>query len=450
MRPVSRRTFGAVVGAAAVGTAASGCGLISGGSSGDAGATKSSSADPSARTTLRVWDAQTGSGAAQLVDLNRRFMQTYPNVVIDRVPKAYDAITAHLPAAAGRADGPDVVQVNQGRADMGALVGKRLLAELDGYEKAYQWAKRCPAALRALNSFGPGGTTFGAGSVYGVSQTVELVGIYYNPKVLTRLDVAVPSTWQGWLAAMAVIRKAGTLPQLLGNKDQYPATYLFAMAQDQAIGATAAKDLVFGRKGDFGSPATVGAAELIGKWVAAGFVPSNADSITYRQAIAGFGAGNSAFLVGNSLDQADIATASGGRARFMLPPPATAKGKPVTSGGQGLAWSITARSPHADVAAAYLDYLTSTDAAAVLAKAGAVPIAVPDVQPAAGTLAGDIAAGWAQLARADSLVPYLDFATPTFYPTASTALGHLLDGTASPAQAVQAMQADYDGFVKPG
>jgi raffinose/stachyose/melibiose transport system substrate-binding protein len=47
----------------------------------------------------------------------------------------------------------------------------------------------------------------------------------------------------------------------------------------------------------------------------------------------------------------------------------------------------------------------------------------------------------------DGLVPYLDWATPTFYDTIAAALQEMLGGQITPEEYLQRLQDDYSAFV---
>jgi raffinose/stachyose/melibiose transport system substrate-binding protein len=55
-------------------------------------------------------------------------------------------------------------------------------------------------------------------------------------------------------------------------------------------------------------------------------------------------------------------------------------------------------------------------------------------------------AGWSKLSNADGLVPYLDYSTPTFYDTITSALQKLIGGQTTPQQFADTLQADYTQF----
>jgi len=130
-----------------------------------------------------------------------------------------------------------------------------------------------------------------------------------------------------------------------------------------------------------------------------------------------------------------------------VPPPSSAGGSPETTGGESLALSVTSKSKHADVAAAYINFLTDEHAATVMQQTGNLP-AVPSSNAAsqAKGVDADMIAGWQKLSDANGLVPYLDYSTPTFYDTLTAALQRLIGGQSTPQQFTQTLQNDYQKF----
>ena len=58
----------------------------------------------------------------------------------------------------------------------------------------------------------------------------------------------------------------------------------------------------------------------------------------------------------------------------------------------------------------------------------------------------DIFEAWRTLADADGLVPYLDYATPTFYDTITAQVQQLMAGRTSPDDFTGALQGDFEKF----
>jgi raffinose/stachyose/melibiose transport system substrate-binding protein len=133
---------------------------------------------------------------------------------------------------------------------------------------------------------------------------------------------------------------------------------------------------------------------------------------------------------------------------FMLMPGAEAGADPVSLGGESLAFAVTSKSDHADVGAAYIDFLTNSDAAKVLAETGNLPAMPVDEAAIPKGLSADVFAAWGKLAESDGLIPYLDYATPTFFDDISAAIQELLAGKVDPAQFISGVQGKYQAFTE--
>jgi raffinose/stachyose/melibiose transport system substrate-binding protein len=403
------------------------------------------------KVTLNVWDQEVRGGQnAEITQLNKEFMAKYPNVTIKRNSKSFTNLKDTLKLALSGKNPPDVVEANQGYPDMGAFVKAGFLQPLDSYSQKYNWAARYPKTLLDLNSFGANGTAFGSGTLYGISQTGEIVGIYYNKQKLSQLGIKPPATWADFEAALGKIKNAGQLPIAFGNKDQWPAIHEFGILQGQLAGKDAVRNLVFGKPGaTWTSPPNLQAATKLATWARNGYLSPGTNGLGYDEAAAQFAKGKGVFLITGTWEAADLQPTMKNNLGFMLPPPATAGGSPVTTGGQGLAWSITAKSKHADVAASYLDFITDAHAADVMTQTGNLPATQPaSAKPPAGTALADIFAAWKTISEADGEVPYLDYSTPSFYDTLTANLQKLLGGKQSPKDLLATLQGDYSDFQK--
>jgi raffinose/stachyose/melibiose transport system substrate-binding protein len=401
------------------------------------------------KITLTEWDQNTGTtgiGLAQ-VELNNAFMKKYPNVKIVRNDQSFADLKTTLKLALSSNNPPDVVQANQGYPDMGAFVAADLLQPVDKWAALYGWKTRFPSALLDLNSFSADGKTFDSGNLYGVSQTGEIVGVYYNKKILSALGVAVPKTLDDFTAAMKAVKAKGKLPLEYGDSSKSPGIHLMGIVQAALAGATEVRNLVFDRGGAKWTDATtLKSAEVMQGWAKANYLTSGFNGKSDDDALADFGKGSAAFYVSGTWQLASLSTALGTDVGFLVL--SGVGGKSVTQGGEGLAWAMTSKTKNPDVAAAYIDFITNAAASTVLADTGNLPAVPPaSYKPKAGTLAADILTEWNTISSTDGLVPYLDYATTTFYNTLSAGMQELLAGQQSPAQFTQALQADYAAFT---
>ncbi|WP_078499870.1 extracellular solute-binding protein [Wenjunlia vitaminophila] len=445
----ARAVAGLALGAALLATA---CVPGTDGSNATRGGPGASTAIPdpagAGKVTLTVWDQEIRGGTnGAIKELNDEFQEKYPNVRIRRVVRSFDNLKTTLKLALSGNNPPDVVQANQGYPDMVAFVQAGLILPLDTYAGIYDWNTRYPGTLLNLNRVSADGSTFGTGRLYGISQTGEYIGLYYNKDVLRDAGLEPPRTWADFTASLPRLKQRGELPVQFGNLDQFPAIHTFGVLQDQ-FDADQARDTVLGRGDGFDNASTRRAAATIVDWTKRGYLAEGANGLGYDDAAKQFASGDGAYLLTGTWLLADLKKSMRDRLGFMPPPPATAEGPPVTTGGQGLAWSVTTGTKHPDVAAAYLDFITNEHAADVMTRHGVLP-AVPGraadrVSP--DTVDGQMIAGWKRLNAADGLVPYLDYATPTFYDTLSKNLQDVIGGKVSPDRLATTLDREYDAF----
>ncbi|GAA4686255.1 extracellular solute-binding protein [Frondihabitans cladoniiphilus] len=402
------------------------------------------------KITLTEWDQNTdgGSDTAQK-ELNAAFEKKYPNITIKRVSQSFSDLKTTLKLALSGNTPPDVVQANQGYPDMGAFVKGGLLRPMDDYAKLYDWTSYYPSSLLKLNTFSSDGKTWQTGNLYGVSQTGELVGVYYNKAILDQLGVSAPKTIDDLTVDMAKAKAAGILPLNYGNLEKSPGIHLYGVVQAAVAGATAVDDLVTAKSGSWTDKDNVTAAATIQGWVDKGYINAGSSGISRDASLASFGKGGSAFYVDGTWQQQTLESDMGKTAVGFTTLTPVGASAPVTEGGEGLAWAITSKSKHADAAAAYIDFITNAKAAQTLLDTGNLPAVLPTgYSPTSGTLAADIADQYTEISKASTVVPYLDYTTSTFYDTLTSGMQNLVGGQATPEQFTQSLQTDYEAFTK--
>jgi raffinose/stachyose/melibiose transport system substrate-binding protein len=400
--------------------------------------------------TLTIWDQEVRGGQNdEITQLNKEFQEKYPNVTIKRVAKSFTDLLNTVKLAVAGPNAPDIVEANQGRPIMGELVRAGLLLPLNDYADAYGWNDRYSSALLQLNSFSADGREFGSGNLYGLSQVGEIVGVYYNKEKLTALGLDVPATFDEFVAALDAAKAAGEVPIQFGNLDKWPGIHEFQAIQNDVADKQALRDFVFARTGAaFDTTQNTEAATMAQEWVDKGYFTPGFNGLGYDDAWPQFTDGKGVFLITGTWLSPDLEKAMGQNVGFFLVPPAEASAPPVALGGEGLPFVITAKSKNPDVAAAYLDFITNQHAAEVIVGTGGLPtFSLPNPDVPAGTSLADIFAAWKTLNDSDGIVPYLDYATPTFYDTITAAIQELFAKKATPDQFTEKVETDYSEFV---
>jgi raffinose/stachyose/melibiose transport system substrate-binding protein len=363
------------------------------------------------------------------------------------VSRSFEDLQATLRLAITDDEPPDVVQANNGRADMGAFVQADLLANLDPYLEAYGWAERYPESVLSYSSYTEDGVTFGEGSLWGLPQMGEVVGIYYNKALLTDLGLDVPVTWEDLDAAFATANDGGELPLQFGNLEAWPGIHLFGAAQSRYTPADQIRDLGFGRPGaEWTTEENLQAAQILIDWVDAGYVTPDFNGITPDDAWQAFARGEGVFMFGGTWLLADLINAMGDDVGFTVLLGAGSD-TPVATGGTSLPFAVTAASENADAAAAYIDYITSSDAMTVITDEGNLPIIEASQQQLSAPLQEEAFAAWDAVTGGDGLLPYLDYATPNSYDLLTAQVQALMAGETEPSEFLESLQAEYEGFV---
>jgi raffinose/stachyose/melibiose transport system substrate-binding protein len=423
------------------------------GSAGDSETPEGSSevnTDPTSlgEVTLTVWDQEVRGGqAAQIEALNAAFEQEYPNITIDRVSRSFEDLQATLRLAITDDEPPDVVQANNGRADMGAFVKAGLLANLDPYREAYGWAERYPESVLSYSSYTEDGATFGEGSLWGLPQMGEVVGFYYNKALLSQLGIDIPVTWEDLDAALATASEAGQLPLQFGNLEAWPGIHLFGAVQSRYTPADQIRDLGFGRPGaEWTTEENLQAAQTLVDWVDAGYVTPDFNGITPDDAWQAFAQGEGVFMLGGTWLIADLMNAMGDNVGFTVLLGADSD-IPVATGGTSLPFAITEASENPDASAAYIDFITSSDAMKTVTEKGNLPIVEASEQQLSAPLQEEAFAAWDAVTGGNGLLPYLDYATPGSFDLLTAQVQALMAGEIEPSAFLELLQAEYQTFV---
>lgn len=397
---------------------------------------------------LVVWDQEVrGSQNDALVALNAAFEDKYPNVTISRTSQANEDLQQQIALALGGNDVPDVIQANNARGDMGQFVTAGTLTDLTPYAQAYGWEDRFPSSVLSKTRYSADGTTFGEGNLYGLPQTGEIVGLFYSQAKLDQLGVQPPTTWEEYFTILDAAKAAGELPMVLGNIDQWPALHVFGPLQAHYVPAEEIVSLGMGNAGatwlDEGNSA---AMTQFATWGTEGYFGSSPNGTDYDAAWADFTTGTGVFLPGGSWLGTDMEAVMGDDLKFMAPPVGI-DGTLATTGGTGIPFAIPAKAKNVDVAAAYIDFITTNDAMRVIAENGGMPVLdTAELAPESG-VQHDIYTAFAQVSEEGTLLPYLDYATPTFADTAGQGLQEVLGGQRTPEQVLQAFEDDYSAFT---
>jgi raffinose/stachyose/melibiose transport system substrate-binding protein len=403
--------------------------------------------DTTTPVTLVEWDTETSAGPSAAMDtLNQAFSAKYPNVTIKRTAKNFDDYVTTIKLAASGSDAPDVFHGNEGYQVDAALVKAGLILPLDDYSKAYGWDTRfgSPETLDVLR-WSSDGATWTKGPLWGIPQKAEVLGVFYNKDALQKLGLSVPTTFDEFEQSLATANAKGTPGIVVGGLDGWPLGHVFMILQALFEDPQQIANWTFGVAGStFDTPGTQKAASVLQDWATKGYFAKGYAGIGQDNAAARFAKGEGLYFLTGPWENGTFEPMGSNVGFFTMPGPDAATASPTT-GSPSLPFHISSKSKHADVAAAYLDFITSPDAADVVAKNGdlpAAPLADPSAVDAGSSLAA-IIDGLNAKSTAGLLTPYLDWATPTMGDTLFGNLQKLMAGKLTPAQFTADVQSDW-------
>jgi len=406
--------------------------------------------------TLVTWDDYTDVGQNAVIEqLNKNFIAAHPGVTITRTARTFDDLSMTLKLAVAAGNGPQLTKVNQGAADQGTMVKQHLLLPIDDYVKQYGWDKRFGAGVLARMQWSDSGQ-FGEGHYYGVSGLGEMVGLYYNQKVLTDAGISgPPKTYEELLKDADTLKAKGVNAFTIGTSKGHLALHMLTGIEQAHIDSSNRKaldDVIYGRGGTFKTPQDLDATTQVQKWATGGYFNDGFSGVSNDDSVQLFVGGQGAFLIDGTWYFGDMQTNPD--IHFMPIPAPAGVSKPLTVGGIDLSWSITSNAKDKatqDLAAQYMDYMVSPEAANVWAAAGFFPSSTPTDESAvkSGLLKEGLAM-WKTITDNNALGHYADWASPTMLKTYDDNMAHLLAGDMTPQAFDDALDADYQAYLKSG
>ena len=353
---VRRWKIGAAIAAAAL--LAAGCGSSSG----------SGSSGGNAPVTLTIWhNYGTEQNATALQNLAKAFHQLHPNITVNVVSQPASNYFALLQAKAISRNGPDLAVMWTG---LFTLQYKGFLQNLKGLVPASALANVDPDALKwTSNSFNA------ANGPYVIPLENQFYIGFYNKADFAKAGVtSVPTDWSQLYAACTKLKAAGYTPMVYGNGGQ-PLGATFYPWYDMSymmIGAYSVSQWqsLYSGSTPWTAPPIDAQLAAWNKLHTSGC--TNSDVVTNTANLGQFESGKAAMMVDGTWDTQKFTDALGSKVGAFVPPFSDTPIKGVVDfAGDGL--SMMSYSPHKAQAAEFLTFMTTSQAAAIINKAGLIP-----------------------------------------------------------------------------
>jgi raffinose/stachyose/melibiose transport system substrate-binding protein len=431
--------------AAAAGLVLTGC---SSGSSGKSGS-----------MTLVV---QNGAGGATgllaaYAKLNKEFEAAHAGVKIKFVTKSFDEVVSTAKLQLSGANPPDVTQTNQGYQAMGTFVKAGLLTNLDSYATKYDWVSRQSSKLLELNGhFSKDGVKMGEGPLWGISVTNAWIGLLMNMDIASQLGISgPPATFADLEKDLEAAKQKGLVPFQFGSSNGEMPAWLLSELILAKGGPEAVNDIVFHRNDPtFKSPTAVWAAQTLKSWASKGYFTPDYTAYKTDEAYSKFASGKGLFdLAGSWLMPIPGTPEQTKKFKMVVFPSISGDGPNAVAAGD-MPWTIPAHSKHHDMAAEYINFISSEKSADALLASGNMPSFAPgDLNAALNNAklpspSQDAIKNGLSVIKSGSPVPFIDWGAPDLYDAIKSSFESLASGSMSVDSFLSKLQDAYGPYVK--
>lgn len=440
-RTVSRRGVLAAAGLLPVAALTDCSALTPGSSAKQSKPTHVSTTVPKQKVTLRLAYAD----EPPTKELIQGFQKHFPQVTIKPEFTQFNSYVKSIKLSMSSDSSPDIAEYNPGA--MRALIPAGLVLDLDAYSSAYHWSDSFPESGLAILRSDKSAKRYDTGSLYATPAGMSIVGVYYNKKLAAKAGItAPPKTFAQFESALAKAKSHGLTPLEVGGLD-VGGLHLWAALQNTMTPVEQYRNWVFGAPGStIELPGAKRAAQKVLDWSRRGYISKSANGTSEADATTKFAQGASVFTVTGNWSASTLGKAMGGNVGFFVFPGSTASSAPVASGAS-VAYSISAKTKHADVAAAFLNYMSSTDAAKIQAAAGFEPVNVHTPLSPTGVNAA-IIDGFKSVVSGNGagILPFPDFAAPKMLDALGSGTQALLGGKKSAEAFLRSLQEIWTGY----
>jgi raffinose/stachyose/melibiose transport system substrate-binding protein len=347
---------------------AAACSSKSGGGGTGSSASASTGSTP---VTITIWhNYGTEQNATALQNLVDAFQTANPNITVKVVSQPGDNYFALLKAAAISKTGPDLAVQWTG---LFTLQNRSYLQNLKGLIPEADLARVNPDAIRwTSDNFDP------ANGPYVIPLENQFYIGFYNKQAFSKAGVSTfPTTWSELFAACTKLKAAGYTPLVYGNGGQplgaefypwYDMSYLM-------IGAHPLTDWKSLYDGQIPWTSSDNSSQLTNWAKLQSSGCTNQDVLTKTDNLGDFEKGRAAMIIDGTWDTQKFTDAMGTNVAAFVPPFSNSPMQGVVQfAGDGL--SMMSYSQHQTEAAAFLDFMTTDQAAQLIDKAGLIPAIV--------------------------------------------------------------------------
>jgi len=392
--------------------------------------------------TLTLWHYESETSAMGIAwDAAIKKFEEETGAKVEFEAKAFEQIRSTASQVLNSDAAPDILEYNKGNATAGLLASQGLLTNLDPAVKAYGWDDKLAESLQTTSRYDEDGV-MGSGSYYGIPNYGEFVEVYYNKDEFAKYDIAVPTTFEEFEAALQTFKDNGVTP-LAESAAEYPLGQLFyQLALQSATREWVNNYQLYTGTVDWQDKDFTFAANTIKDWVDKGYISKDSTGLKAEDAGTSFISGKSPIFYSGSWWYGRMVSDIKGFewGTFLFP------GSTMSPGSSGNLWVVPENAENKDLAYKFIDITMSPEIQALIGNNGGIPVAA-DAADITDEKSQELIANFNTLTERDGLAFYPDWPTPTFYDQLNAGLQELVNGTKSPTDVLTELGTEYQDGV---
>jgi raffinose/stachyose/melibiose transport system substrate-binding protein len=329
------------------------------------------------------------------------------------------------------------MEYNKGNATAGLLSKQGLLTDLSPQVAKYGWDKLLSSSLATTARYTDG--IMGSGNWYGIPNYGEYVMVYYNKDMFAKQNIAVPTTFDQFVAALDTFSKAGITPIANSGSDYIAQQIFYELALSKADRNWVNDYELYNNKVDFHGPQFTYAATTFADWVKKGYIAKNSAGLKSEDIGVGFEQGKYPILISGSWwygrFQSEIKNFQWGS--FLWP------GNKLDPGSSGNIWIVPSKAKNKDLAYDFINITMQPDIQNLLGNSGGIPVAA-DPSKITDPKNQELIANFNTLTKQDGLAFYPDWPAPGYYDVLVAGVQDLINGSKSPSSMLDTIAKPYN------
>ncbi|MGW0551038.1 extracellular solute-binding protein [Streptomyces altiplanensis] len=390
--------------------------------------------------TLRLWHYEQEDGALSNAwdAAIAEFKKTHPDVKVVFERKTFEQIQQNAGMILNSDKAPDVMEYNKGNATTGLLAKQGLLTDLTATAKERGWDKKISESASVTARYDAAKGEMGGDKWYGIPNYGEFVLTYYNDDLFKKHNIAKPTDFKSFEAALAKFKAAGITPLANAGNDHPAGHWLYLLALSKATDAWVDDYQLYKGKVDFHGPEWTYAADKYKEWLDKGYFDKKDVGLKGSDMTEQFVSQKRPVMVGGNWWfgglSTDITTFSWSTAPYP--------GSEKTLGSGGNQWVVPTRAKNKKLAEDFIDITMSDKIQKLIGEEGNVPLAA-EAETITNSKARELITAFNTHQSSNGLAFYPDWPVTGYYDTWLAATQNLMNG-GKPHTVLDELAAPYE------